>query len=248
MKAAVKLWKPEEPAMQRPARIPNFDRLARVYRWMEWLTFGPFLWRCRCAFIPQLRDARPRQALVIGDGDGRFTARLLAEDRLVNVEAVDVSQAMLAQLQRNARHDANRIHIHCADVRTWNPASAHYDLIITHFFLDCLSTGEVAALAMRLQQCVTAETRWVVSEFAVPRNRFGRMVAEPLITCLYLAFRMLTGLEARQLPDHRRALTEAGFTLACTQESLCGLLISELWKPGKSLSASRGWSESHCAD
>jgi len=30
--------------------VPNFNRMARIYRWLEWLSFGPFLQRCRCAF------------------------------------------------------------------------------------------------------------------------------------------------------------------------------------------------------
>ena len=61
--------KPEKPAA-------NFDLIARPYRWLEYLTFGPALARCRNHFLPQLTDRRA--ALVLGDGDGRFLARLLA--------------------------------------------------------------------------------------------------------------------------------------------------------------------------
>jgi SAM-dependent methyltransferase len=241
MKAADQLTY-NEPALQEPAKVPNFDRLARIYRWLEWLTFGPWLWKCRCAFLAQLRDADPRRALVIGDGDGRFTARLLADNRSIRVEAVDASQAMLAQLERNAQRDASRIRMHCADARIWNPVSAGYDLIVTHFFLDCLTSGEVADLAIRLRRFVAPEASWIISEFAVPQNQFGRIVAKPLIAGLYLAFQILTGSNVRRLPDHRRALSEAGFTRVCERQSLCGLLVSELWKPGSRLS------ESHCAD
>jgi SAM-dependent methyltransferase len=242
MRALERLIDYNKPALREPAKLPNFDRLARVYRWLEWLTFGPWLWKCRCAFLPQLRGAHPRRALVIGDGDGRFTARLLAENRRVNVEAVDVSHAMLAQLARNSQRYANRIRMHCADARVWNPVSERYDLIVTHFFLDCLTDSEVAELAIRLRRFVTPETQWVISEFAVPQNQFGRLVARPLITGLYLAFRILTGLKVRRLPDHSRALINAGFTRVCERQSLCGLLTSELWKPDPELS------KLHCAD
>ena len=54
----------------------NFDRLARIYRWMELVTFGPLLGRCRYRFLEQLCNCRT--ALLLGDGDGRFAARLLA--------------------------------------------------------------------------------------------------------------------------------------------------------------------------
>lgn len=242
MKAAERLIDYDEPALQEPAKVPNFDRLARAYRWLEWLTFGPWLWQCRCAFLPQLRDPCLRRALVIGDGDGRFTARLLAENHHINIEAVDASHAMLTQLERSAHPDAGRICMHCADARIWNPVSARYDLIVTHFFLDCLTSSEVAELAIRLRQFVAPEALWIISEFAIPQNPFGRLVARPLIAGLYLAFRFLTGLRVRRLPDHRRALSEAGFTRVRERHSLCGLLISELWKPGP------GSSESHSAD
>jgi hypothetical protein len=56
---------------------PNFDRIARPYRWLEYLTLGRSLERAREVFLPLLKDRR--QALILGDGDGRFTARLLAQ-------------------------------------------------------------------------------------------------------------------------------------------------------------------------
>ena len=71
---------------------PNFDRLAGVYRWMEWLSFGPHLGRCRRAFLLEMTESR--RALVLGDGDGRFTAALLRQNKAIQVDAVDVSQAL----------------------------------------------------------------------------------------------------------------------------------------------------------
>ena len=75
------------------ARPANFDHIARPYRWLEYLTFGPYLERCRFHFLDQLK--RHRRALILGDGDGRFTARLLATNPQISVDAVDSSAAML---------------------------------------------------------------------------------------------------------------------------------------------------------
>ncbi len=133
---------PPDPA----AAAPDFDRLAPFYRWMEWFSFGPWLWRCRCAMLPLL--GRGRQALVLGDGDGRFTARLLRAWPETEVDAVDASGAMLEALLRRAGRE--RVRAFCADVRSWQPARPRYDLVVTHFFLDCLATGEVEALAERM--------------------------------------------------------------------------------------------------
>ncbi len=63
-----------------PSQAANFNRLAPVYRWLEWFTFGPILWKCRCAYLVEMMNRRA--ALVIGDGDGRFTAQLLKQIRI----------------------------------------------------------------------------------------------------------------------------------------------------------------------
>jgi methyltransferase family protein len=208
-------------------QTPNFNLLARPYRWLEWITFGPFLSRCRCAFLPELGTCR--NALVIGDGDGRFTKRLLEENGDVLVDAVDLSRDMLLALARNAGVHAGRVRIHLADARQWNPHKPPYDLIVTHFFLDCLTTDEVTTLARRLQASVTPGARWVVSDFAIPEGWFGRLVAQPLVTTLYGAFRLLTGLRINHLPNQSEALAAAGFTLTERQRWLGGLLVGQIW-------------------
>ncbi len=210
---------------------PNFDRLAKLYRWMEWASFGPWLgWR-RCACLGDLLACR--RVLVLGDGDGRFTARLLAANPIVRIDAVDASAAMLRALVRQAGPHADRVRTHRADARCWQPApGSPYDAICTHFFLDCLTTREIQSLAATLRQVVSPATVWIVSEFSIPDGRFGSLVARPLVSALYRAFGGLTGLAVRRLPDHRAALREAGFLLQKRRTGLAGLLTSELWSTG----------------
>ncbi len=213
------------------SRLANFDSLARVYRWMEWASFGPWLWRCRCAFLGELGGCR--RALVLGDGDGRFTARLLRSNPCIQVDAVDASQAMLRALLRHAEPHAARVRTEVADARAWKPSGTTqtqlYDMVVTHFFLDCLTTGEVSALAATLRPVLAGNAVWVVSEFAVPARGLGRLIARLVISCLYRAFGWMTGLAVRRLPDHHSALEQEGFALRRSRSWLNGLLISELW-------------------
>ena len=206
---------------------PDFNHLARIYRWMEWLTFGPFLQRCRTTFLSNLQQRR--RGLVLGDGDGRFTSRLLRTNAHIVVDAVDASEAMLSQLARCASPNSSRVHTHFADARTFQPPH-EYDLIATHFFLDCLTTSEIKLLASRLRRHAAPDVLWVVSEFAIPANFYGRSIARPLISALYLAFRLLTRLRIRELPNHHVALAQTGWSLVHQQKRLAGLLISELWQ------------------
>jgi len=206
---------------------PNFNRLAPLYRWMEYSTLGPFLARARSTYLPQTTTAR--NALILGDGDGRFTARLLRTNPHIHIDAVDASPSMLAALVRRAGPHAARVRIHHADARTLLPPSPLYDLLITHFFLDCLTTAEVASLAATLRAAAAPQALWLLSEFAIPPSLYGRLIAAPLVHSLYRAFALLTALRIRTLPDHHTALLQSGFTLQQRRPRLAGLLITELW-------------------
>jgi SAM-dependent methyltransferase len=214
-----------QPEQSSPA---NFNHLAQIYRWAEWFTFGPVLSQCRGEFLTAMKSRQ--SALVLGDGDGRFTARLLQQNSLIVVDALDASEAMLQELKRRATPNMSRIHTLNLDAREFIPPNRHYDLIATHFFLDCLTTDEVARLAARLREGAIEGALWVVSDFAIPNKRYAQPTARLLISALYRAFGILTGLRIRQLPDHATALAQSGFRLMQRREWLGGLLASELWQ------------------
>ena len=218
----------ESTLFARNRRAPNFDRLAKLYFWMELATFGPFLSRCRQAFLTELVPAR--RAVVLGDGDGRFTAELLRVNSQVRIDAVDASPAMLDALLHRAGQNEGRVSAHCADAREWQSANPPYDLVVSHFFLDCLTTEEIRVLAAKVHSAISPSAMWIVSDFAVPHSWFGRWSARPLVWLLYLAFGLFTGLKVCSLPDHHGALRNAGFTLTQRRCWLRGLLVSEMWR------------------
>lgn len=209
----------------------NFDRVARIYRTSEYLALGTLLERTRFHLLPRLRGRS--SALVLGDGDGRFAARLLAEEPGLSLVAVDTSAAMLGLLRARcvrAVPDASArltaVHAHAL---TCEPP-VDLDLIATHFFLDCLTQPEVEVLARRLAAKVQPGCLWLVSDFAVPPCGWMRVVSAAYIRALYLAFRLLTGLQVTRLPDPQRALSAAGFALRERATFCGGMLYTELWE------------------
>lgn len=217
---------PSRPAAEAPA---NFDRIARPYRWLEYLAFGPFLERCRFCRIPQLTSAR--RALILGDGDGRFLARLLTANRALHADIVDLSPAMLRLLQARvaAIHACDRISIHHANALAFTPTGT-CDLVVTHFFLDCFSTAEVNSIIQTIRPHLAPNALWLVSEFAIPSG-LAALPAKSIVASLYAAFHLITGLRTRALPNHTAAFAQNGFTLLHRKTFLRGLLISELWQP-----------------
>jgi len=210
----------------------NFGPFARVYAPVEWLSFGPALSRRRECFLAHPRIATAQRVLVLGDGDGRFTAALLSRRPDVDVTAVDVSRAMLAQLERRvrARTPAARLALHCADVRSWRVPTAQYDLVVAHFFFDCFTTAELIAIVSRLAPALALNAHWLVSDFAIPARRFWTPLSKLLLKFLYLTIGSLTGLKHTQLPEHQTALRSAQFELVEAQTALGGTLRSELWQ------------------
>ena len=200
----------------------NCDSIARWYRWLEYGAFGGELQRRRVAFLGEMAPAQT--ALVLGDGDGRFLAELLRANPSVQVDAVDASAAMIALARE--RTGSGRVRFHCADARELPFAPGAYDLLVTHFFLDCFSDAELAGLIPRLAAASTAEARWVVSEFTLA----GGSRARAWIAVLYRLFGWTTGLRVRRLPDFAGALRAAGFALEREEFGAGRLLTSQLWR------------------
>ncbi|WP_229669014.1 class I SAM-dependent methyltransferase [Edaphobacter acidisoli] len=185
--------------------------------------------RCRFHFLPQTHSCR--YALVLGDGDGRFTAKLLAANPGIEVDAIDISQTMLALLRQRSEQASDRLHTHHADARTFPYGSEgkSYDLVVTHFFLDCLTQPELEQLIGCIAPVLAPEAFWLISDFHIPRGPM-RLLARAYVRSLYFAFRMLTGLETAQLPDYFTPITEHGFARIASHYSLAGLLGTEVWQ------------------
>jgi SAM-dependent methyltransferase len=213
----------------------NFDTVARPYRWLEYLTFGPMLERCRFYFLPRLPQRR--HALVIGDGDGRFIVRLLLQNPTLRADAVDTSANMLRVLTERCHRVrvADRLTTHQADALTFVPPPG-CDLVATHFFLDCLTQAQLDTLVSHIAPSLAPGSLWLVSDFQVPAGPM-HLPARALVRTLYASFRALTRLRTNRLPDHAAALTRAGLTRTSHHPLLGGILFTEVWQKSSTMNA-----------
>ena len=195
----------------------NCDRIARCYRWLEYAGFGRALERRREAFLADVSTAR--RVLVLGDGDGRALAALLAAAPNAQIDYVDVSARMLDLARQRA--GSVRVVYRNDDALTTPLPFAEYDLIVTHFFLDCFDEADQARLVARIARAAVPQARWLVSEFRKPGL---------LVRALYLFFRATTGLQTRRLVDHHPLFQCHGFRLTRSDPAWRGLLASELWR------------------
>jgi ubiquinone/menaquinone biosynthesis C-methylase UbiE len=194
----------------------NCDAIAPWYRWFEYLGFGRALERRREAFLRDVTSAR--RVLVLGDGDGRALAALLRANSQATVDYIDLSARMLELAQM--RVGEQRVVYHHADALTIPLPDAEYDLVVTHFFLDCLDASGQERLVERMRRALSPGGRWLVSEFC----KAGMFVA-----LLYAFFRLTTGLHTRELADYRTLFRRHGFRLERSESAWGGRLVSELW-------------------
>jgi SAM-dependent methyltransferase len=167
---------------------------------------------------------------VLGDGDGRFAARLFETNAGVTATAVDTSREMLRLLAKRCAGFEGRLQMVQQDALSFAEDNRdRYDLIATHFFLDCLRQDEVDELVRRMTPALSQDALWVVSDFCIPRGVL-RLPAWLLVRGLYLAFRCLTGLQPTHLPDYSRALAAGGFVQLDRGFFMGGMLTAELWQ------------------
>jgi SAM-dependent methyltransferase len=230
----------------------NCDGIAPFYVWIERAAFGKRLERHRLAFLDCAAGAR--RALVLGDGDGRFVAALAARYPGLGIDCVELSARMVALAKKRLGHKGQRVCIVQGDALTvplpfpglggggaalaaWKggllagmPALPRYDVVYSHFFLDCFTAGQISVLAGRIASASGAGTRWVISDFRRAESGWRKVFTALWIKTMYVFFRVVTGLEQQELPDHHAALREHGFQLREERVSMAGLIVSECWQ------------------
>lgn len=204
--------------------LPNFDPMARFYRTLEFLAFGRDLERARFGLLEGLADRR--SILILGEGDGRCLERLLPQAPLAQIHCVDTSVAMLAKAEARiaGRPGSERVTFECADALNHNFADAHYDAVVTMFFLDCFEAAAAEELIKRLAVALQPNAVWLFADFAVPPRGIARIRAQVWLAVLYGFFRWQTGLKTRELPPSEALIRSVGFVDQRSQEFQCGLL------------------------
>jgi len=208
----------------------NFDRIAPHYRWLEMLCAGPLLQRCRTAFLGEIQS--PRHALIVGEGNGRFLADFLRAHPEAQVTCVEASAVMLrlarARLAASGL-DSRSVELLQADILTWTPPIRRFDLLVTHFFLDCFHADQLAAIVARLAAAAAPEARWLVADFREPACGFAKWRARAIIQSLYFFFRSVARLSATRLTPPDALLVRHGFVLRERRTLDWGLLHSASW-------------------
>lgn len=210
----------------------SFDAIAPWYQVLEWIAFGDDLQRCRVASLREI--AAPRRALVVGEGNGRFLCELLLAHPEIEVDCIDASQRML-QLARKRIEDelpgrSPSVRFLHQDIESWAPPERHYDLLVTHFFLDCFPEPALTEIIRKLVHAATEDANWLLGDFSIPRDGLARLRARCWLTAMYSLFRVTTRIQASALVDPTPFMRAEGFALIRQHLFRKGMLKSEMWR------------------
>lgn len=211
----------------------NFDRLAPHYHWLEEVFAGDLMQSCRTQFLPRARNCQ--NALLVGEGTGKFLVALLRLNPQIQIICVEQSERMIKQArQRLARErlDGSRIEFQQMDVLHWTPPKEKFDLVVTNFFFDCFRAEQLEKLVPLLAGSAAANACWLLSDFRVPERGWRRWRATIILTALYGCFKLTTALSANWLTPPDNFLAENGFQLVERRLVNFGFAHSDFWQRG----------------
>ena len=208
----------------------GFCRLARVYRLLETFTFGETLQCARVACLSLLADAE--EILVLGEGDGRFLHALLAANPSCGVTVVDRSPAMLAFARRRlVPVQQDRVDFRLEDATRMNFPRQVFDVVVTHFFLDCFREDTLSDLISKIAASLRSGGRWLLADFVEPRGEGGDAWFQHFaLRMLYAFFRSTCGIAARQVVDPREMLSSQGLRETDRNIFARGWIFSSIWE------------------
>jgi ubiquinone/menaquinone biosynthesis C-methylase UbiE len=209
----------------------NFDRLAAHYSWMELAFGGNLMHRCRTRFLSRAQDCR--RGLLAGEGTGKFLTELLKSNPEIRVTCVEQSAGMIRQMRRRLRAagvEFSRVNFRQMDALDWSIPAEKYDLVATHFFLDCFQERELERLVNLLAGSAQMGAIWLLTDFCEPERGWPRWRAKILLAGLYAFFRATTGLSANRLTPPEKYLTGAGFRLRERRLDSFGFAHADLWE------------------
>jgi len=208
----------------------SFDALASHYRWMECVLAGNKLHRCRTAFLARVDGAR--SILIFGEGNGRFLAACRQRLPAAHITCADASARMLAIAQARIQHlglTTGRTDFVHADVLKWAPPAQAFDLIVTHFFLDCFRLDQLDRVVTNLACAAMPQASWLLADFQIPAAGLVRYRAQLIHVLMYAFFRAVANLPARELTPPDKFLKAHDFDLRERKVSEWGLLHTDLW-------------------
>lgn len=208
---------------------PNYDKLAPWYSFLEKISFGDELQKCRTLNLNHAKEAK--NILILGDGNGRFLESLLNINPVGKIDCIDISIKMMAQAKNRIKSkpgvkNVKFIHANIFDRKL---EIGFYDLVVVNFFLDCFTFSELNSLICNIYHGLSPGGFLINGDFNIPDTLFKKISARFILMGMYVFFKIFTRLSASKLIDPEPILKSNGLVLKNKSEIFGSFLKSTLW-------------------
>ncbi len=191
--------------------------------------FGHQLERSRNHGILAFEPNKPQRALLLGDGDGRFSELALKQNPQLQIDSIERSFKMREQARLRLRKSNGNIvyrhHYVASDAKSFQFPKSEYDIVVAQFFLDCFPTKTANAFLSKFARTLKPYGKFVYTDFSIPKRTSARWIGEATVSFLYLFFRLTTDIEATHLPN---LASPKSLQLTSRKTYLNGILSSEI--------------------
>ena len=208
-------------------KATNFSWLAPFYDTLGAIAFNGNLHRSQAHLLAHYPPQLDR-VLIIGGGTGKFLIELLKKVTVNKLIYLDVSPGMIRQAQKKVAKifpQQTSIEFICGSLQ--DIPELEYDLIITHYFLDCFPEKEFIETSQVLKGKLAIDGYWSMVDFCTTHSasRSKKMV----VKALYKFFQLTCRLNCQDLANFDPWFEQNLEVIE--QQNFCrGLLKASLYK------------------
>ena len=200
--------------------MSNFDRIAPFYDQLAGLVFGKNMRDAQTLFLKFIPQGA--RVLILGGGTGWLLNELLSMNPGCNVTYIDASTKMI-EMARKKTQVKNVVFIQGTEDSI--PQGCFFDAVISHFYLDLFDDVDGVKVIDTIRHCSHRETLLLVCDFV--RSTWWHSA---MLSIMYGFFRIVSGLDAKELPDWRNLLTKGGFAEISSQSFSKGFICSAMFR------------------
>jgi tRNA (cmo5U34)-methyltransferase len=202
--------------------LNRYDSIAAVYDRLAKMMFGNQIIISQLHFLTSVPDGS--SVLILGGGTGLIAKELLKIRPGCRIAFIDASAKMISIAKMNnvsALTNIRFVHGTEDDI-----PPDHYDVVITNFFLDLFSPGELDFVLQKIKRRLTLSAIWLVADFQKPKTLWQKFV----LAFMYRFFGLVTRLKNRELPMLFEQIEKIGFDKIETAELASGFIKTAVLK------------------
>lgn len=184
----------------------DFSRLASIYDFLGGIVFLGSLHRSQIHFLSRLQKIE--NVLIVGGGTGRFLVELLKLGKVEKLTYVDISAGMISQAKKKVQKIGalDKVDFICGGLDSI--PDKEYDLICTHYFLDCFEEVELSGIMKKFKKLLSKEGVWHFTDFYLDSS--SSIFRKCFVAFLYRFFKVFCGLKVKKLPNFKLLFLENG--------------------------------------